>query len=141
MVEMKAYLNTLGETEKLGDAKSIFKSIDKNGNGSIDFDEFYEWHVATFDRVGLVKSEVANCKTREEIRQIFDLFDDDKSGEWAIVEMKARRPNVVGLTTDRGRSRREMRESLSPSIARGKPKRMEAKVATRPKTARGSRSA
>ena len=102
ITEWKSFFSTLEHGEELGDAKAIFKAIDKDGAGSIDFDEFHAWHVATLDAGGRVKRKSAReavkskstsgkpvCKTRDEVRGIFDSFDPDKSGEWDITEWKA----------------------------------------------------
>ena len=54
------------------------KDIDKDANGEIDFDEFLD----------LMTSRLAGSDTKEDIRKIFELFDDDKTGYISLSNLK-----------------------------------------------------
>ncbi len=69
--ELKEGLQRTGFIGKLNDDEwdSIIDSMDQDGDGKIDFDEFV---TATFDRKKLL--------SKENIKKAFDMFDRDGSG-------------------------------------------------------------
>ena len=79
--DLRTFLFSLKNKNELRSAEAIFDSIDESSDGTIDFDEFYKWfcwYIENFE-------DRRMSKTRGEIRQIFDSFDDDKSG-WQIAD-------------------------------------------------------
>ena len=59
------------------EAKKIFEKLDFNNNGSIDYSEFLITHL---DPVKVINEE--------RLREVFNLFDSDKSGAITVDEIK-----------------------------------------------------
>jgi len=56
----------------------MIADIDKDGNGSIDFDEF----------LAMMTSKMGERDSREEILKAFRLFDDDETGKISFKNLK-----------------------------------------------------
>lgn len=70
----------LGDNPLLEDqVKVIIKSIDADGSGTIDFDEF----------LTLMSDPKFNDLAKDEHRQAFEMFDRDGSGHISVAELKA----------------------------------------------------
>ena len=52
--------------------------IDKDGSGSIDFEEFLD----------MMTAKMSDKDTREDIQKVFNLFDDDQSGHISLRNLK-----------------------------------------------------
>ena len=56
----------------------MIADIDKDGNGSIDFEEFLD----------MMTAKMSDKDTREDIQKVFNLFDDDQSGKISLRNLK-----------------------------------------------------
>ena len=52
--------------------------IDKDGSGSIDFEEFLD----------MMTAKMSDKDTREDIQKVFNLFDDDQTGHITLRNLK-----------------------------------------------------
>ena len=76
----------MGDDPTLEDqVKSIIKSVDADGSGTIDFDEFLD----------LMSDPKFNPK--DEHRQVFEMFDKDGSGRISVSELKEAFSNLGEL--------------------------------------------
>ncbi|KAJ1498203.1 hypothetical protein HMI55_005068 [Coelomomyces lativittatus] len=71
-------MRALGFEPKKDEIKKMIQEIDKNGTGSIDFNEFLD----------LMASKMAERDSREEILKAFKLFDDDNTGKISFKNLK-----------------------------------------------------
>jgi centrin-1 len=76
--ELKCAMESLGFEAKNATLFYVVSELDKDGSGSIDFDEF----------VDMMASKISESETRDEIQQIFKLFDVDKTGYINIKNLK-----------------------------------------------------
>ena len=67
--ELKAAMRALGFQVKKSEIRQIIADIDKDENGTVEFDEFCD----------LMAGRISNRDTREEIMKIFRLFADEGS--------------------------------------------------------------
>lgn len=65
-VELKAAMTSLGFESKNQTIYQMIADLDADGSGEIDFEEFLE----------LMTARVSDKDTRENIKKIFNLFDD-----------------------------------------------------------------
>ena len=56
----------------------MISDLDKDGSGSIDFDEFLD----------MMTARMSDKDTREDINKVFRLFDDDKTGFITIKNLR-----------------------------------------------------
>ena len=71
------------------DNYQMIADLDADGSGQIDFEEFLE----------LMTARVSDKDTRENIRKIFNLFDDEKTGFISIKNLR-RVAKELGETID-----------------------------------------
>ncbi|CAN0058399.1 unnamed protein product, partial [Phaeothamnion confervicola] len=85
--ELKAAMQSLGFEAKnqtiYQASKSIregemISDIDKDGSGSIDFEEFLD----------MMTAKMSDKDTKEDIRKVFNLFDDDQTGTITLRNLK-----------------------------------------------------
>ena len=76
--ELKSAMQSLGFEAKNHTVYQMISDIDKNGSGDIDFEEFLD----------LMTVKVGEEDSPEEIRKVFNLFDDDKTGYITIQNLK-----------------------------------------------------
>ena len=67
--ELKAAMRALGFQIKKAEIRKMVADVDKDENGSIEFDEF----------VDMMTSRMANRDSREEVMKVFQLFADEGS--------------------------------------------------------------
>ena len=67
--ELKAAMRALGFQVKKAEIRKMVADVDKDENGSIEFDEF----------VDMMTSRMANRDSREEVMKVFRLFTDEGS--------------------------------------------------------------
>ena len=68
----------LGSTVSRDEIDAIIKSVDADDSGTIDFDEF----------LTLMSDPKFNDPEKDEHRQVFEMFDKDKSGHISVLELK-----------------------------------------------------
>ena len=78
--ELRRFLKTLGNELTEDDVDVIYKTVDRNGDGHIDFSEFL--HLMEVTSSGKVNS-------RDELREAFSQFDDDGNGQITRAELKS----------------------------------------------------
>jgi centrin-1 len=76
--ELKAAMQSLGFEAKNQTIYQMIADIDKDGNGSIDFDEFLD----------MMTAKMSDKDTREDIQKVFNLFDDDQTGKISLRNLK-----------------------------------------------------
>jgi len=78
--ELKTLMRVvLGDAPDLNDQVAvIISSVDSDGSGTIDFDEF----------LTLMSDPKFNNPARDEHRQAFEMFDKDGSGHISVAELK-----------------------------------------------------
>jgi centrin-2/centrin-1 len=64
-------MRALGFEPKKEEIKKMISDIDKDGNGTIDFNEFLD----------MMTAKMSEKDSREEILKAFRLFDDDEKGK------------------------------------------------------------
>merc|ERR1712151_146908 len=77
--ELIACFKKLGFDEKHGAVTEMLQDIDQDGNGEIDFGEFF----------ALMTMKFSKDTPREDIEKVFKQFDADKSGDISIANLKA----------------------------------------------------
>jgi centrin-1 len=88
-LELKAAMTSLGFESKNQTIYQMISDLDADGSGQIDFEEFLE----------LMTARVSDKDTRENIRKIFNLFDDEKTGFISIKNLR-RVAKELGETID-----------------------------------------
>ena len=68
--ELKAAMQSLGFEAKNQTIYQMISDIDKDNNGAIDFEEF----------VSMMTAKMSDKDSREGIQKVFNLFDDDSTG-------------------------------------------------------------
>ena len=76
--ELKSAMKNLGLEAKNHTVYQMISDIDKNGTGDIDFDEFLD----------LMTVKLGDSDSEQDVRKVFDLFDDDKTGYITIQNLK-----------------------------------------------------
>merc|ERR1712080_471637 len=77
--EMLEAMRSLGYDTEAGEAAEHVKSLDKDGSGALEFNEFYELLTARF----------SENTSKDELQSVFSLFDTDKTGEISLANMRA----------------------------------------------------
>lgn len=70
MPELKAAMISLGFDTKNGSTFQMITELDSDGNGNIDFDEFF----------GLMTTKISDKNTRAQYAKIFAMYDDERKG-------------------------------------------------------------
>jgi len=68
----------LGFEPKKDEIKKMISDIDKDGSGTIDFEEFLQ----------MMTAKMGERDSREEIMKAFRLFDDDETGKISFKNLK-----------------------------------------------------
>ena len=68
----------LGFEPKKEEIKKMISDIDKDGSGTIDFEEFLQ----------MMTAKMGERDSREEIMKAFRLFDDDETGKISFKNLK-----------------------------------------------------
>jgi centrin-1 len=71
-------MQSLGFEAKNQTIYQMIADIDKDGSGSIDFEEFLD----------MMTAKMSDKDTREDIHKVFNLFDDDQSGKISLRNLK-----------------------------------------------------
>merc|ERR1712166_311092 len=69
--ELKVAMRALGLDAKKDEIRRMINDIDKDGSGTIDFNEF----------INMMTARMGDRDSREEIVKVFRLFDDDETGK------------------------------------------------------------
>jgi len=87
--EFRAMAATMDLHMENEDIDAVFTVVDVDGNGTIEFEEFYDWLINTKKKGNIMKAGVKKLATRagftpqdnpEKILEIFNRIDTDKSG-------------------------------------------------------------
>lgn len=89
ILELKAAMTSLGFESKNQTIYQMIADLDADGSGQIDFEEF----------LTLMTARVSDKDSRENIRKIFNLFDDEKTGFISIKNLR-RVAKELGETID-----------------------------------------
>ncbi|CAK4154131.1 unnamed protein product [Aphanomyces euteiches] len=76
--ELKAAMRALGFQVKKAEVRKMIADIDKDENGTIEFENFVE----------MMTSRMNSRDTKEEVLKIFKLFDDDNTGKISFKNLK-----------------------------------------------------
>ena len=76
--ELKEAMQSLGFEAKNQTIYQMISDIDKDGTGDIDFEEFLD----------LMTAGISDTDNKEDIRKVFNLFDDDKTGYISLQNLK-----------------------------------------------------
>lgn len=76
--ELKAAMQSLGFEAKNQTIYQMIGDIDKDGSGSIDFEEFLD----------MMTAKMSDKDSREDINKVFNLFDDDNTGKISLRNLK-----------------------------------------------------
>ena len=76
--ELKEAMKTLGFEAKNQSIYQMISDIDKDGSGSIDFEEFLD----------MMTAKISDTDSKEDIRKVFNLFDDDNTGKISLKNLK-----------------------------------------------------
>merc|ERR1711988_1252063 len=88
--EMLDAMRSLGYDTEHGEAAEHVKSLDKDGSGALEFNEFYDLLTARF----------SENTTREELERVFKLFDTDNTGSISVANMGAVADQVGDQVSD-----------------------------------------
>ena len=76
--ELKAAMQSLGFEAKNQTIYQMIADIDKQGNGTIEFDDFLD----------MMTAKMSDKDTKEDIQKVFNLFDDDSTGKISLRNLK-----------------------------------------------------
>lgn len=68
--EIRSLMNSLGYSPSEDDISSVISKVDKDGNGSVDFDEF----------LTMMQRRRSTGESDTELHQVFQIFDKNKDG-------------------------------------------------------------
>merc|ERR1712048_1180563 len=88
--EMLEAMRSLGYDVDGGEAAEHVKSLDRDGSGALEFNEFYELLTARF----------SENTSAEELQRVFALFDTDKTGTITLANMRAIADQVGDQVSD-----------------------------------------
>merc|ERR1712146_229101 len=88
--EMLEAMRSLGYDTEHGEAAEHVKSLDKDGSGALEFNEFYDLLTARF----------SENTTKDELMRVFKLFDTDNTGSISVANMRAVADQVGDQVTD-----------------------------------------
>merc|ERR1712084_89609 len=88
--EMLDAMRSLGYDTEHGEAAEHVKSLDKDGSGALEFNEFYDLLTARF----------SENTTKEELQRVFKLFDTDNTGSISVANMRAIADQVGDQVSD-----------------------------------------
>merc|ERR1712125_68587 len=88
--EMLEAMRSLGYDTEQGEAAEHIKSLDKDGSGALEFNEFYDLLTARF----------SENTTKEELERVFKLFDTDGTGQISVANMRAVADQVGDQVSD-----------------------------------------
>jgi centrin-1 len=76
--ELKEAMQSLGFEAKNQTIYQMMTDIDKDGTGDIDFEEFLD----------VLTAGIGDTDNKEDIKKVFNLFDDDKTGYVSLQNLK-----------------------------------------------------
>ena len=76
--ELLNAMKTLGFDTKNRAIFQMIADFDDNGNGTIEFEEFLD----------MMTARISDRNTKEDLKRVFNLFDDDRSGEIRVDHLK-----------------------------------------------------
>merc|ERR1712080_389557 len=88
--EMLEAMRSLGYDTEHGEAAEHVKSLDRDGSGALEFNEFYELLTARF----------SENTTKDELQRVFKLFDTDGTGSVSLANLRAVAEQVGDQVSD-----------------------------------------
>jgi centrin-1 len=101
----RAGCRALGFEPKKDEIKKMINDIDKDGSGTIDFEEFLQ----------MMTAKMGERDSREEIMKAFRLFDDDETGKISFKNLKRVAKELGENMTDE--ELMEMIEEVWPGVS------------------------
>jgi calmodulin len=77
-VELGTVMRSLGQNPTEVELQDMINEVDRDGNGTIDFEEFLD----------MMAKKLKDGDSEEEIRQAFKVFDKDGNGTISVSELK-----------------------------------------------------
>ncbi len=88
--ELKEAMQSLGFEAKNQAIYQLISDIDKDGTGDLDFEEFLD----------LMTAGISNMESKEDVKKVFNLFDDDKTGFISLQNLKRVAKDLGEIMTD-----------------------------------------
>merc|ERR1711937_262898 len=76
--ELKVAMKALGFEPKPGEIEKLIHSVDDDGDGEMDYDDFER----------MVERKILDKDQKDDLLKAFSLFDDDKTGKISLANLK-----------------------------------------------------
>merc|ERR1712031_66032 len=76
--ELKVAMKALGFEPKPGEIEKLIHSVDDDGDGEMDYDDFER----------MMEQKILNKDQKDDLLKAFALFDDDKTGTISLTNLK-----------------------------------------------------
>merc|ERR1712118_463334 len=76
--ELKVAMKALGFEPKPGEIEKLIHSVDDDGDGEMDYDDFER----------MMEQKILNKDQKDDLMKAFSLFDDDKTGTISLQNLK-----------------------------------------------------
>merc|ERR1711907_514393 len=76
--ELKVAMKALGFEPKPGEIEKLIHSVDDDGDGEMDYDDFER----------MMEQKILNKDQKDDLLKAFSLFDDDKTGTISLANLK-----------------------------------------------------
>merc|ERR1712188_50846 len=76
--ELKVAMKALGFEPKPGEIEKLIHSVDDDGDGEMDYDDFER----------MMEQKILNKDQKDDLLKAFSLFDDDKTGKISLQNLK-----------------------------------------------------
>merc|ERR1712139_386829 len=76
--ELKVAMKALGFEPKEGEIEKLIRSVDDDGDGEMDWDDFLR----------MMEEKILNKDPKDDLLKAFKLFDDDETGKISFKNLK-----------------------------------------------------
>eukprot|EP00746_Dinoflagellata_sp_MGD_P160345 gnl/MRDRNA2_/MRDRNA2_87047_c0_seq1.p1 gnl/MRDRNA2_/MRDRNA2_87047_c0~~gnl/MRDRNA2_/MRDRNA2_87047_c0_seq1.p1 ORF type:complete len:164 (+),score=60.15 gnl/MRDRNA2_/MRDRNA2_87047_c0_seq1:91-582(+) len=76
--ELKVAMKALGFEPKPGEIEKLIHSVDDDGDGEMDYDDFER----------MMEQKILNKDQKDDLLKAFSIFDDDKTGKISLANLK-----------------------------------------------------
>merc|ERR1711861_122345 len=76
--ELKVAMKALGFEPKKGEIEKLIHSVDDDGDGEMDYDDFER----------MMEQKILNKDPKDDLRRAFGLIDDDQTGKISLKNLK-----------------------------------------------------